>query len=74
MIQAGLHPTAEQVAANMQALVANKGNLRPTDVQMAAHKENIETNQQKTGQPTADSNRTLRSSRRPPIALPHWRI
>jgi len=39
MIQAGLHPTAEQVAANVQTLEAHK-------VQLAAHKENIQTNQE----------------------------
>jgi len=46
MIQAGLHPTAEQVAANMQAIEANRGNIAANKVQLAAHKENIETNQQ----------------------------
>jgi OOP family OmpA-OmpF porin len=39
MIQSGLHPTAEQVAANVQTLEAHKG-------QLAAHKENISANQQ----------------------------
>jgi OmpA-OmpF porin, OOP family len=39
MIQSGLHPTAEQVAANMQAIEANQQNI-------AANKENIATNQQ----------------------------
>jgi OmpA-OmpF porin, OOP family len=46
MIQAGLHPTAEQVAANMQAIEANRGNIAANKVQLAAHKENIESNQQ----------------------------
>ena len=46
MIEAGLHPTAEQVAANMQAIGANKENIAANKVQLAAHKENIETNQQ----------------------------
>jgi outer membrane protein OmpA-like peptidoglycan-associated protein len=46
MIQAGLHPTAEQVAANVQTLEAHSGQLERHDVQLAAHKENIETNQQ----------------------------
>jgi OmpA-OmpF porin, OOP family len=47
MIQSGLHPTAEQVAANMQAIEANRGNIAANKVQLAAQKENIETNQQK---------------------------
>src|SRR6201984_347570 len=46
MIQAGLHPTAQQVAANVQALEAHQGQLAAHDVQLAAQKENIETNQQ----------------------------
>src|SRR5579864_5149022 len=46
MIQSGLHPTAEQVAANVQALEAHSGQLASHDVQLAAQKENIETNQQ----------------------------
>jgi OOP family OmpA-OmpF porin len=49
MIQAGLHPTAEQVAANVQALEAHSGQLATHDVQLAAQKENIETNQQNIG-------------------------
>jgi OmpA-OmpF porin, OOP family len=46
MIQSGLHPTAEQVAANVQALEAHSGQLATHDVQLAAQKEKIETNQQ----------------------------
>src|SRR6266436_9458979 len=46
MIQAGLHPTAEQVAANVQKLEAHRGQLATHDVQLAAQKEKIETNQQ----------------------------
>jgi OmpA-OmpF porin, OOP family len=46
MIQAGLHPTAEQVAANVQAIDTNRGDIAANRVQLAAHKENIETNQQ----------------------------
>jgi chromosome segregation ATPase len=49
MIQAGLHPTAEQVAANVQALEAHSGQLEAHKVQLAAQKENIETNQQNIG-------------------------
>src|SRR6201993_2417055 len=46
MIEAGLHPTAEQVAANVRTLEAHQGQLAGHDVQLAAHKENIATNQQ----------------------------
>ena len=46
MIEAGLHPTAEQVAANIRTLEAHQGQLAGHDVQLAAQKENIETNQQ----------------------------
>jgi OOP family OmpA-OmpF porin len=46
MIEAGLHPTAQQVAANVEALEAHRGQLASHDVQLAAQKENIETNQE----------------------------
>ena len=46
MIQSGLHPTAEQVAANVKAIESNRQDIAAHDVQLAAHKENIETNQQ----------------------------
>ena len=46
MIQSGLHPTAEQVAANVRTLEAHSGQLGSHDVQLAAQKENIGTNQQ----------------------------
>src|SRR5438034_4384817 len=46
MIEAGLHPTAEQVATNVQTLKAHRGQLASHDVQMAAQKEKIEANQQ----------------------------
>jgi OmpA-OmpF porin, OOP family len=46
MVQSGLHPTAEQVAANVQAIEANRGETAANKVQLAAQKENIETNQQ----------------------------
>lgn len=39
MIQAGLHPTAEQVAANMQTLAAHQSDI-------AANRQDIQTNQQ----------------------------
>jgi len=46
MVQSGLHPTAEQVAANVKAIEANRGDIAANKVQLAAQKENIETNQQ----------------------------
>ena len=48
MIQAGLHPTAEQVAANMQAIEANRQGVAANKVQLAAQKEDIATNAQNT--------------------------
>src|SRR6185369_10164126 len=46
MIQSGLHPTAEQVAANVQTLEVHSGELASHGVQLASQKENIQTNQQ----------------------------
>jgi OmpA-OmpF porin, OOP family len=46
MIEAGLHPTAEQVAANVQSISVNQQDIAAHKVQLAAHKENIDTNQQ----------------------------
>jgi len=46
MVQSGLHPTAEQVAANVQRLESHSGQLESHKVELAAQKENIGTNQQ----------------------------
>ena len=46
MIQAGLHPTAEQVQANVQAIAANQKNIASNKVQLAAQKQDIDANQQ----------------------------
>jgi outer membrane protein OmpA-like peptidoglycan-associated protein len=46
MIQSGLHPTAEQVAANMQAIGANKQNIAAHEQTLGAHQQGIESNQQ----------------------------
>jgi outer membrane protein OmpA-like peptidoglycan-associated protein len=46
MIQAGLHPTAEQVAANVQILAEHQDKIENNKEQIAAHKQYIETNQQ----------------------------
>ena len=49
MIEAGLHPTAEQVAANMQAIETNRHGVAANKVQLAAQKEDIGTNAQNIG-------------------------
>ena len=46
MIEAGLHPTAEQVAANVKAIEAHKQAIAGHEVQLAAQKQSIETNEQ----------------------------
>jgi outer membrane protein OmpA-like peptidoglycan-associated protein len=46
MIQSGLHPTAEQVAANVQTLAEHQDKIETNKAQIAAHKQYIETNQQ----------------------------
>ncbi|PWT81912.1 MAG: OmpA family protein [Acidobacteria bacterium] len=46
MIQSGLHPTAEQVAANVRTLETHNQRLGEHETQLAAQKESIETNQQ----------------------------
>ena len=54
MIEAGLHPTAQQVAANVQAIEAHSGQIAAHDVQLAAQRENMETHQQKIDQNLKD--------------------
>ena len=44
MIQAGLNPTAEQVAANVQAIEGNKQNITANQQSIAANQQNIEAN------------------------------
>jgi OmpA-OmpF porin, OOP family len=46
MIQAGLHPTADQVAANIKSIAANKQNIESHGVELAAQKESIASNRQ----------------------------
>ena len=46
MIQSGLHPTAEQVAANMQAIESNRQNIGVNQQNIAANQRDIATNQQ----------------------------
>ena len=45
MIQAGLHPTAEQVAANMRAIETNQRNIATNKEQLAAQKGQLTTQQ-----------------------------
>jgi len=46
MIQAGLHPTATQVEANVQAIEANKKGIATNQKNIAANQQNIEANKQ----------------------------
>jgi len=46
MIQAGLSPTAEQVAANMQAIETSRQGVAANKTELAAHAENISANAQ----------------------------
>jgi OmpA-OmpF porin, OOP family len=46
MIESGLHPTAEQVAANMQAIEMNQKNIAGNQQNIANNQQNIATNQQ----------------------------
>jgi len=54
MIQAGLHPTAEQVAANQQAIAGNKQDISGQGAELAAQKEDISTNKQQIDQNIKD--------------------
>jgi len=47
MIQAGLHPTAEQVAENEQAIAANKSAIGTNKKNIEANQQGIAANQQK---------------------------
>jgi len=46
MIQAGLHPTAEQVAANQQNIATNQENIATNQQNIDTNKQNIGTNKQ----------------------------
>jgi OmpA-OmpF porin, OOP family len=50
MIQAGLHPTAEQVAANQEAIAANKEDIAGHGTELAAQKQDISSNKQQIEQ------------------------
>ena len=46
MIQAGLHPTAEQVTANVQTLAAHNERIGTNEQNIGTNKQNIEANRQ----------------------------
>jgi OOP family OmpA-OmpF porin len=46
MIQAGLHPTAEEVVANQQNIAANQQNIAANQQNIAANQQNISANKQ----------------------------
>jgi OmpA-OmpF porin, OOP family len=49
MVQSGLHPTAEQVAANVQTLAAHKEQLATHNEQLAAHDEQLAAQKENIG-------------------------
>jgi outer membrane protein OmpA-like peptidoglycan-associated protein len=55
MIQAGLHPTAEQVAANMQAIETNRQNIAAQHAYLAAHGAKIDQNNAATQQQISEN-------------------
>jgi outer membrane protein OmpA-like peptidoglycan-associated protein len=54
MVQAGLHPTAEQVAANQQNIATNQQNISTNQKDIATNQQNIGTNQQNIASNKAD--------------------
>jgi OOP family OmpA-OmpF porin len=50
MIQAGLHPTAQQVAANVRAIEANKQDIAATGSQVEANKARLVAHEQQLAQ------------------------
>jgi OOP family OmpA-OmpF porin len=46
MIQSGLHPTAQQVAANVEAIAANQQNVSTNKQDISANKQNISANRE----------------------------
>jgi len=54
MIQAGLNPTAGQVAANIQAIEGNKQNIATNQQSIAANQQNTEANKRQIEQNVKD--------------------
>ena len=54
MIQSGLHPTAEQVAANVQSISANRQNIAANQQNISANQQNIAANKQQINENMKD--------------------
>ena len=54
MIQSGLHPTAEQVAANVQSISANQQNIAANQQNISANQQNIAANKQQINENMKD--------------------
>ena len=54
MIQSGLHPTAEQVEANVHGIAANKQGIEANKVELASQKEDVTENTQRIQQNMQD--------------------
>jgi OmpA-OmpF porin, OOP family len=54
MIQSGLHPTAEQVAANVQSISANRQNIAANQQNISANEQNIAANKQQINENMKD--------------------
>jgi len=54
MVQAGLHPTAQQVEANVQELAAHKGQLATHQQSIAANQQDIAAHEQRIAANTKD--------------------
>jgi OmpA-OmpF porin, OOP family len=59
MIQAGLHPTAEQVAANQKNIATNQQDIAANQQATATNANNISANQQATAANTADIQKNI---------------
>lgn len=59
MIQAGLHPTAEQVSANQQNIATNKRNIASNKGDIAGNQQSISSNQQNIAANKADIEKNI---------------
>jgi OmpA-OmpF porin, OOP family len=59
MIQAGLHPTADQVAANQKNIATNQQDIAANQQATATNAKNISTNQQATAANKADIEKNI---------------
>jgi len=88
MIQAGLHPTAQQVAANVEAVAANKQNISankqaisltsrtstPTGSRSRPSRDRPQPTERSPRLTNKRLKRTSRASRRTQTGFPHWQI